>query len=95
MTQLESASLMNDFEFRGRIKVCVLQYANYILDEAPSVPAHNTRSKWAANTMISPDSVAQQMHAPVVMDAAVQSAGKDITDAALQSAVENVVNDLM
>jgi hypothetical protein len=95
LTYEESAALMNDMAFRGRIKVASLKFADYIMLEATSTPAHNTRTKWAQTAMISPDVVAGQIQPPVVMDSAVQTAGAEIDDAALQSSVETVVNKLL
>lgn len=95
MTYADSSKLMNDFDFRGRIKVALLHYANYILDEAPTVDAHNTRFKWAVQATQQPDITAQQLQPPVVMDSAVQSAGSSIDDATLQSSVETVINKLL
>lgn len=95
MTYEESAALMTDLTFRGRVKVACLKFADYIVNEAASVPAHTTRFKWATRTQQQPDQVAGEVQPPTVMDAAVQSAGKDITDAALQTAVETTVNRLL
>jgi hypothetical protein len=95
MTYEESAALMQDFNFRGRIKVSALKYADSITNELPTVPAHNTRLRWAVNTMQQPDQTATQLQPPVVMDAAVQADGATITDTALQGSVEAVVNKLM
>jgi hypothetical protein len=95
MTYEESAALMNDMTFRGRIKVSALKYADSISNEANTVPAHNTRLRWAVNTMQQPDMVAMQLQPPTVMDAAVQADGAEITDDALQGSVETVVNKLM
>lgn len=92
MTYQESAALMQDLEFRGRVKVACLKYADSIMIEASSVPAHNSRLRWAQNTFMQPDLVAMQVQPPTVMDAAVQAAGAAVTDAALQGAVETVVN---
>lgn len=44
----ESANLMTDQSFRGRVKVACLTFANYISNEANDVPAHNVRLKWAS-----------------------------------------------
>jgi hypothetical protein len=95
MTYEESAALMTDITFRGRIKVSSLKYADSITNEPNTTPAHNTRQKWAVSTMQNPDMTAQQLQPPVVMDAAVQDAGATITDTALQGSVEAVVNKLM
>jgi hypothetical protein len=90
-----SAALMNDLEFRGRIKVACLKYADFIMLEAASVPAHATRIRWAQNTFLSPDGAAGTVTPAVVMDPAVQAAGATIADPALQSAVENTVNKML
>jgi hypothetical protein len=86
---------MVSMEFRGRVKVAVLKYADSIMIEASSVPAHNTRERWAVQAMQSPDMVAAQVQPPTVMDPAVQQDGAAVTDAALQGAVEAVVNKTM
>jgi hypothetical protein len=95
MTYDESAALMIDLEFRGRIKVAILKYADSIVGEANNVPAHNTRLRWAATAMQQPDQTAMQLQPPVVMDSAVQADGKDITDVALQGSVEATVNKML
>jgi len=95
LTYDQSAALMTDMAFRGRIKVSALKYADSILGELASVPAHNTRLRWAAQCEQQPDQTAAQLQPPVVMDAAVQTDGSAITDAALQSSVEAVVNKLL
>jgi len=86
---------MTDMEFRGRVKVSALKYADSIMIEASSVPAHNTRVRWAQNTMQNPEMAAQQIQPPVVMDSAVQTAGAAISDAALQGSVEATVNKML
>ena len=95
MTYEESNLLMQDATFKGRVKVACLRYADSIMIEASSVPAHNTRERWAVMTMNNPDGAASQITPPVVMDVAVQTDGAEITDAALQGSVETVVNKLL
>lgn len=95
MTYEESAALMTDIEFRGRVKVACLKYADSILNEPNTIPAHNTRLRWAQQCGQQPDMTAQQIQPMVVMDPAVQEDGADITDIALQGAVESVVNKIM
>jgi hypothetical protein len=90
-----SDALMKDLVFQGRIKCACLVYANYILGEAASVPAHNTRIKWAQNTTNAPDVAAAYITPTVVMDPQVQADGADITDEALQSSVEASVNKIL
>lgn len=92
LTYSESANLMNDMAFRGRIKVACMHYAQYILDEAPSTPAHFTRLRWAQSAYQQPDMIAQQHQTGVVMEPQVQVDGANITDPNLQTAVETVVN---
>ena len=95
MTYEESSALMGDAAFRGRIKVAVIKFADYILAEDNTTPAHNTRVKWAQAAYQNPDMVAAQIQSAVVMDTAVQAAGAEIDDAALQGAVETTVNKLL
>ena len=92
LTQAESATLMNDQAFKGRVKVCCLRYADAIMIEATSVAAHNTRLAWAKRVMQMPDQVAFETTPPVVMDAAVQAAGSEIGDPELQGSVEATIN---
>jgi hypothetical protein len=86
---------MRDAAFMGRIKVACLQFAAYISNEAGNIPAHNTRYRWALNTLNAPDTAANSVTPTVVMDPAVQDKGTAILDKDLQSAVENAVNKLM
>jgi hypothetical protein len=95
MTYEESALLMTDMVFKGRVKVACLKYADSILVEATSVPAHNSRARWAQGCFQQPDAVAGTVQPPTVMDAAVQTAGAEIADDALQASVETVVNKML
>lgn len=95
MTYTESAALMNDVDFRNRIKVACLTYANYIFGEPAGTAAHNTRYRWSQQCMQQPDQTAQQIQPNVVMQDAVQAAGANISDADLQTAVETTVNKLL
>lgn len=90
-----SANLMTDVNFRNRVKVACLHFADYIMGEAADTPAHNTRVRWAQLTVVGPDNAAQQVTPPTVMDAKVQEAGADVTDADLQSAVEAAVSKML
>jgi hypothetical protein len=92
LTYAQSATLMKDPTFIDRVKVAVLKYANFILAEALTVPQHNARHRWAVSASLGPDSVAQIVAQPVVMDAQVQTDGGAITDANLQTSVEAVLN---
>jgi len=95
ITYEESAALMTDPTFRGRVKVSCLHFADYILGEAASTPAHNTRVRWAQQCYISPETVAQQTQSPTVMEPAVQTQGAAIPDDQLQTAVETAVNKMI
>jgi hypothetical protein len=95
LSYTDSAALMMDGNFRGRIKVAVLRFATYIMEESPSSLAHNTKLKWAQATLINPDSAATQVQPVVVMDSAVQDQGAEIDDAGLQAATENALLKLL
>jgi hypothetical protein len=93
LTYAQSATLMKDPAFIDRVKVAVLKYANFILAEAVTVPQHHARHRWAVSATVGPDSVAQVVAQPVVMDSQVQTDGSAITDANLQTSVETVLNN--
>ena len=95
MTYTESAALMTDLALRGRVKVACLKFADAIVIEPTAVSGHNARLRWAQQTFNQPDQVAGQVQPPTVMDGAVQEAGANVTDAALQGAVEAVVNKML
>jgi hypothetical protein len=98
MTYQELGALMDDVDFRGRIKVAHLQYVQYVFNENPSdpntPPGHTSRYRWAQQAAQTPDVMAAQLQPLVVMDAAVRESGSAIADAALQSAVEGVISKL-
>lgn len=95
MTNEESAALINDLVFRGRVKVACLRYADSILANPGGQPAPNATMRWAMQTFQQPDMIAQQIQGPTVMDGAVQSAGANVTDQALQGAVETQVRRML
>lgn len=103
LTYDESAMLMTEQQFRGRVKVACLKYASSIMDEPNVVPAHNVRLNWARSVFQQPDIIAGQIQPPTVEDPAVQNAGlttdppitSAIDDAGLQGAVEAVINKMM
>lgn len=90
MTLLESSNLMNNLDFRNRIKAAALQYALNIQTQPNN---SNSRTLWAQRTIQQPDQMAQQLAGAVVMNVNVQQAGGDITDPNLAAAVQ-VVSDL-
>jgi hypothetical protein len=95
MTYEETYQLMRDQIFRGRVSVACTKFASYIADEAPSVPAHPTRYKWSMATLVNPEGATAQVIPTVVWDGEVQAAGPEVTDAALQGAVETAVAKLI
>lgn len=95
LTYADSAALMTDLDFRGRIKVAALHFASYITGEDPGTAAHNTRFKWAQQTLSAPDMVAVQVQPVVVGDPNVQAQGSSIPDDQLQSAVETAIQKLL
>jgi hypothetical protein len=95
LTYDDSANLINDPKFRGRVKIACLKFANYILDEVGTVAAHGARARWANQCVQQPDMTAATVTPPVVLDPNVQSMGGAIDDATLQTAVEDTVQQLM
>jgi hypothetical protein len=91
MAYEDSAALMQDATFRGRIKVACLEFGSYVMNEAGNAPAHVSRWKWAQNMFQSPEGTAAQLQPAVVMDPNVQQSGAAIDDNTLQSAVEAAI----
>lgn len=91
MTTEESAALMQDPTFRGRVKVCCIRYADAVLIQPPGL-GHVSLVKWSQTVFNQPDMIAGQVQPFVVNDPAVQTEGAAIADAALQTAVETVIN---
>lgn len=92
ITYAETSSLMLDQTFCGRTEIACLKYASYIQGEDPGVPAHATRLRWAQATIGNVTQSRVVIMPVLVMDDKVQSAGAEITDPDLQSAVETSVN---
>jgi len=95
LTYDQSAALMNDLNFRGRVKVACLKFAESILDGPNTQPAYNTLLRWAGQCIQNPDQTATQVQPPTVMDTAVQSAGSGIDDVALQASVEVTIKKML
>ena len=95
MTYTEQDALAKDVEFRGRIKIALLHFSDYIVGEPVTTPAHNTRLKFSNDVYENPDQVAMKIQPSVVMDAKVQEQGAAISDADLQTSVEATVNKRM
>jgi len=71
-----------------------LHYASYINGEPADTPAHNTRMRWARETLADPFIAVSKIMPALAMDAKVQEFGGAITDPDLQSAIETTVNNL-
>ena len=85
----DSAILMMDSTFRGRVKVAALKYAQY-LQLQPSLS--NSKSNWIRSTISSPDQTAATLTPAVVMNPNVQGPGADVDDANLSAAVQAVAD---
>lgn len=92
MTYSESNALMSDPDFTGRVKVACLKFADSIMNEPSTQPAHTARLRWASGCFQSPGPVSLQVTPPTVMDPNVQADGAAIDDAGLQAAVEATVD---
>lgn len=95
LTFEESASLINDAAFRGRVKVACLSYAGSILAAPPSGPASNSRFRWAQSCYQNPDITAAQVTPPTVMNVNVQIHGGGIDDQSLLASVQYVVEQML
>lgn len=98
MTTEQSAALMNEPTFRGRVQVCCVRYADSINTANSNTIGHVSLENWAKTVFQQPAAIAAQVQPFVVMDPAIQTAGVDAegkslaSDAELQGATEAVVN---
>lgn len=95
MTYEESDALTKDLVFRGRIKIAQTKWTQYVRGEAPNTEAHSARYRYAIAVDDNPDLYAAKIQTSVVMDPQVQVDGPAVTDAALQTAVEAVINKVL
>lgn len=86
----ESATLINDLDFRGRVKVAALKYATYLFTQG----GDQNKMPWAQRTLQQPDAAAQTLVPPTVMNVNVQTLGADINDQNLEAAV-TITADMM
>jgi hypothetical protein len=90
MTLEESANLINNMQFRSRVKAACLVYASRILAERGT--HNNAQIRWAQQTFSNSDNAAQLTIGPTAMEPGVQGPGASIDDGGLQFSVENAVN---
>jgi hypothetical protein len=87
----QQAALAQDQTFRGRVQVACVKYSDSIMLEPQNTPAHTSRAKWAAEVVNNPLGMATKVQQMVITDPAVIQDGAQITDTALQGAVETAV----
>ncbi len=90
-----SAALMANQAFRDKVKIACLKYADYILNEGPGVQGHWSRLRWAQMAFGGPDNAVMQIMPLLIMDGQVQLDADQITDTALQTAVETAINKML
>ena len=95
LTYDESNTLRQNQTLRGRVQTACLKFADSILGEDASVPAHNARMRWANECNQMPDQVTMKVVPWAVNDAQVQTDGANITDAALQVSVETAIMKML
>lgn len=94
MTYAESAALMNDTVFRGRVKVALLNYAQYLSLQLATASS-NAKMVFIQQTIRNLEVMTQTVVPPTVMNPNVQQDGADISDANLQAAVQAVADLMM
>lgn len=92
LTFTESAALMNDPDFRGRVKVAALNYAQFLSLQTGN---NNSKMKWIQQTQLQPDMTATILVPPTVMNPNVQAGGATVSDADLQAAVQATADMIM
>ncbi len=92
---LDLTTLAQDGNFVKRITYAVAKFASYILDESEAAPNHKIRARWAQSAILNPAGVAAAIAPAVCLDATVVADLVDVTDAQLQTAVENTCAKLL
>jgi histone H3/H4 len=88
-------ALANDKTFLRRVQIAIAHFANYILNEAPSVANHAARYQWARTSILNTQGIANALAPAVVMADTVAAKLLGTSDAELQSAVEFEANQLL
>lgn len=91
MTYMEIFNLRASYAMRARVAVACINAAQEILAEANSVPDHAQRLKWAYTALNDSVLTAEKILWGVVSSAAIQAAGEEATDQAIQAAVNSLI----
>lgn len=95
-TYAEIITLSKDADFLGRLEVCVVKFAEYVLNEAANEPYHAVRARWADSVVTSGAAgVVSRIALPVALDSVIQDNLATYTDAQLQAAAEVRIQRIM
>lgn len=83
-----------DTTFQNRIKSAIAEFANVILAEPATTAGHATRYAWARSTAQNLFQIVQAIALPVALDANVTPSMYGVSDANLQTAVQDQVTNL-
>lgn len=90
---IELYQLRDDATFQRRVEFARFYLANYIRNEDPQTPNHESRYAWALNCLNGQLSMpVAQVALLACLDPAVRQDGAAVTDAALQTAVEYLID---
>ena len=97
LTYLERYRLINDDTFSQRVKLALSVTSIGVVDENPNTPNHAARlvkaNQFLTNSF--PVDEMRSINLRLMANQTVGAQGMDVTDAALQSAVDNIFNDLI
>jgi hypothetical protein len=98
MTSDQTAALMQDPNFRGRVQVACVRYSDSIKTANSNAIGHVGLERWADAVYAAPMQIAMQVQPFVATDPTIQETGVDengislASDAQVQGATEATVN---
>ncbi len=87
-TLIQIADAFDSADVRKQILGAVLALATAIRNEDPATPKHQARLKWARKVTRSARQMSERMHAAIVINGTVNAEIPDITDGAVQNALD-------
>ncbi len=94
-TYAQIAGWKNSSDAIDRVTISVVTYARFILGEDPATPNHALRANWAKNAFANAGGVAAGLLHAVAIDGNIRDVLESATDAAVQSATEFAVNQVL
>lgn len=94
ITYTDVFKLTNDTAFQQRLQVAIWRAATIVRREDVATPSHAQRDVWAKSQLTGPTNNLREVTIRVATFGQVLALGSAVTDNDLQTAVNQIVNDL-